>query len=239
MADRGGAKGKKKSKEASDKPDKKGAAASAREIVESRESIALDLINADRPLKELAQHFESQTDALVHYAGIMRGKYRAGRSTSACEACGKGQQDSQNMYHWRAPVKCKVPRSSGKPGEKTRYHTIPTAVTFETFHWVCRRCKVETAVRRLLAAALTYLSITLLFVCILSTVIYLNELIAIFVQASRFETMNPQHVMILAGAMLGAIPALLGILFARAIGAPRLLRSIGKWPFSLTKVSEI
>lgn len=199
---------------------------------------ASEIVESDKPLIGLIQHFGSGSDALRFYAERMTHRFRGDGVGMQCCSCKRNSVSRVQAFHWRALVNPKFAFTrldallllAGRVG-MTLQHTM---IDFATVHGFCDSCAATVKRNRLFSVVIKSVAFFTLIVCIGMVLIGGG---AVVVMSPDPKDRNEFLICFLVG-VFGLIASTFGHVWERRLRIPPPLRMIGRKPFYLEKVTE-
>ena len=196
------------------------------------------LINAGRPLSEIALVFPNRIDALRYYAEFRHREF-ANPLGSECVACGQ-KATQEEVYTWEAIVNTSttifwsfLATSLALAGHRivAYFHRIQ----FTTRHRFCSSCARAAKRNRLTSSILHYPLFGLLIISLLAAV-PLTVFLAVALFAARDIALKAALLWLLSLGPLALGVA--GFSFLRRLAIPAALRQVGRFPFRVFRVKR-
>ena len=197
-----------------------------------------EIIESDKPLIGLLQHFGTGLDALRFYAGCMADRFRRESVGTVCCACRRNSVSRIQAFCWRTMVNPRFAFTrhdalmllAGRVGVTLQQ----TVIDFATVHGFCESCASKTKRNRVLSVIVKSVAFFLLIICIGMVVIGGGA--AIVLRADPKDR-NEFLVCFFLG-VIGLIASVLGHVWERKLRIPASFRTIGRKPFYLEKVMD-
>ena len=204
----------------------------SREAVENAES--------GQPLIGLMQHFGSGLEALQFYAKHTASTHTKADTGTLCSCCKMNSVSRVQTFYWRTAVN---PRFAFDRHDlamlffgSIRLAIRQTAVEFVTIHGLCDSCASRTKLNRLVSHIVKFISFFLLLVCLGMAIVGAGCLL--FLRHEPKETTAAFLVCLLVG-IFGLVASIYGHMWERKLRIPSFLRTIGRKPFYLEKVTDM
>ena len=199
---------------------------------------ATEIVESDKPLIGLMQHFGSGLDALRYYAERMTNRFRRDNVGTQCCFCERKSVARVQAFCWRTLVNPRFAFTrndalmllAGRVG-MTLQHTV---IDFATVHGFCESCASRAKRNRVLSVLVKSIAFFLLIVCI--GMVLIGGGAAIIMRADPKDR-NEFLICFFIG-VIGLIASVFGHIWERRLRIPVSLRTIGRKPFYLEKVMD-
>jgi hypothetical protein len=200
------------------------------------ESQANQLIDSEKPLIGLMEHFGSGLDALRFFTGKMSNRFRQEAVGEQCCWCKREPVSRVHAFCWRALVSPRFAFThinalmllAGRLSVSIQH----TSVDFVTFHGLCEPCAKKAKLNRFCATAIKSISFFLLLVC-LGMCVFGGGAALLFWADSKDRK---ECLIVFAIGVAGLIASVFGHIWERNLRILKFVRSVGRKPFDLVKV---
>jgi hypothetical protein len=200
------------------------------------------IIDSDEPLVQLKDYFNGGLAALEYFGKTMQARYSSTRRDGLCDCCKLHSTSKSYSYHWSALVRPRFAFTrtdallllAGRVGLSIAY----TKITFQTCHHLCQGCSARVAWSRHLAIVVKAISFFLLLVGLVMTLF--GGLGCLLIGENPFVSKDIRFMLYMF--ILGVIAVSVscgGHAIERRMRIPAYIRTVGRKPFDLIRVTEI